>query len=671
MSYAWWEIHCTPEETQETLARIREAASPAPSYFVVLILSTLIAAYGLISNSTATVIGAMIVAPLMGPILGLALAVVRKDTETFYTSLFAEVAGVALVIGTGMLVAFLVSPYTLDFELSEITARVRPTLYDLAIGFAAGLAGAYCTVHPKLLGSVAGVAIAVALVPPLAVTGLTTAGALTNQVGWDKPFGSFILFFANFLTIELAAIIVFLLAGMGQLDAVISRQGVGRSLIIKLLLLAGTGWFLTDQLHGLVQERTITQQSQRVIRDYVGPIEGARLEGLTVTLRRNGTSVDAVVSSREEIRPAQVAELERDLNEAVNIDYRPIVLSVRSIRSSLASATEFLDEPPLPEPDPEKLRREALDRVLSQALSAQPVELESFQNLPEAGGHRKVLLTVIGPYALSPQLVKELQQQVNQLAASEPRLKGPPFQLTVRSLVIRTANAEQDVLYSAPDTRTPEEKRRLEFEATVAERVRTMVEQEGGLRLLEVHVSRQQAEQQPREIVRTVVQTPKLLSYNQVREWERCLKEMFSDQESAPEFELEIEQHLGATIRRSALEEQLRRDQRLERVYDVLTQSVQSSPGARLVGQPELRVSSDSLEVRVVIASPKTLSLASVKKWEQALQKAESQAMETPTAVRLIIDNRLGQLVEGPGASPMPSPSPTPSATPTPEPVLE
>ncbi|MCA9790627.1 MAG: DUF389 domain-containing protein [Candidatus Eremiobacteraeota bacterium] len=646
---AWWKIHCTPEETQETLSRIRDNASPGPTYFVLLILSTLIAAYGLVSNSTATVIGAMIVAPLMGPILGLGLAVVRKDSETFYSSLFAEVVGVILVILTGMLVAFVVSPHSIDYALGEIVGRTRPTLYDLAIGFAAGLAGAYCTVHPRLQASVAGVAIAVALVPPLTVTGLTMAGALAGETRFEAPLGSFMLFFANFLTIELASIIVFLMAGMGELDAVFSRQGLGRSLIIKLMLLVGTGWFLTNQLHNLVRERIAGEESRRVLSTYLGGVKGARLESSSVQLSGQGTSVYAVVTSRQEIRPAQVADIEKLLNEALSNDYRPVTLSVRSISSTWASATEFLDEPPQAKPDPEAQRRQAFNRVFTEALSNQPIELESFRLLPDSEGARRALVTVIAPYAMSPPLVRELEKRVNDGVAKESVLAGPPVKLTVRSVVIRSANADQDVPYSAPDTRSQAEKDRLAFEAAVRERLTQLVASHGGSTLLEAHVSQDKeasTENLQVEKVRLVLQAPKLLAADTVTAWEKELGEAFSNETIQREFQLEIEQRLGATIGRSLMEEEARKAAQLRRIEASLSKVVSSAKG-RVDGQPVVSTlappkpdAKPILAVGAVVVTPTALKPEVVKKWEKSLQSDEPDYV-----VKLAIDNRIGRLL--------------------------
>ena len=123
----WWIRDFGTEQRADCVERIKAGAIPDASYYVLIILSTLIASYGLLSNSTATVIGAMIVAPLMGPILGLAMGTVLGDTRMFRRSLTAEVSGVLLVVLTGILVAQVVGVSQIDFAASEIAHLPTPS----------------------------------------------------------------------------------------------------------------------------------------------------------------------------------------------------------------------------------------------------------------------------------------------------------------------------------------------------------------------------------------------------------------------------------------------------------------------------------------------------------------------------------------------------------------
>lgn len=116
----WWIPDFDDDSRRSSIERIAAGASPTPTYYLLLVLSTLIAGYGLHSNSTATVIGAMIVAPLMGPILGLAMGIVVGDARLFHSSLLAELSGVVVVILTAFLVAQVTGVSQIDFMASEI-----------------------------------------------------------------------------------------------------------------------------------------------------------------------------------------------------------------------------------------------------------------------------------------------------------------------------------------------------------------------------------------------------------------------------------------------------------------------------------------------------------------------------------------------------------------------
>jgi len=165
-----WQLNLENRVPPKELYKARIASSkPSLGFFVLLICSAVIATLGLISNSTAVVIGAMIVAPLMDPILSLAFGLSIADNRLVKRSAITVIIGIATVVCTAWLLA-------LTFDASEVnremTARTAPNLIDLVIAVAAAIAGAFTITRDKLSNSIAGVAIAVALVPPLCVTGI-------------------------------------------------------------------------------------------------------------------------------------------------------------------------------------------------------------------------------------------------------------------------------------------------------------------------------------------------------------------------------------------------------------------------------------------------------------------------------------------------------------------
>jgi len=193
----------------------RESAGSAttvgPAYWIVLTLSSAIAALGLALDSSAVIIGAMLIAPLLAPVIGLGLALAVGDGRlALEVALIVLVSTCAVIVAGALLAVALPLPF--QTVTSEIAARTRPTTLDLVIAVFSGLAGAVVTVarRSRLSGAVPGVAVAVALVPPLAVAGYGIG------TGWNWPIirGSLLLYGANLAGIVMSGMAVFLVAGM-------------------------------------------------------------------------------------------------------------------------------------------------------------------------------------------------------------------------------------------------------------------------------------------------------------------------------------------------------------------------------------------------------------------------------------------------------------------------
>lgn len=212
------------------------------SFWVMMCLATSIASFAIVQDSTAVVIGAMLVAPLMTPILGVAAASVNGWAARLGRSL----ALVAMAAAVGIAIAWLIAAWLPSVgELganTQITSRVEPSLVDFCIALAAGAAGAWASIDPRVSSSLAGVAIAVALVPPLSVVGITLEA---GQYEW--AMGALLLFLTNFVSIVLMATLVFVLSGFAaippdqdqrvQMRRVISVFSAGALLIIVPLSL--------------------------------------------------------------------------------------------------------------------------------------------------------------------------------------------------------------------------------------------------------------------------------------------------------------------------------------------------------------------------------------------------------------------------------------------------
>ena len=204
-------------------------------FSILLILASVIACAGLIANSVASIIGAMIIAPLMGPIVGIALGIVVGMPARAVRSLVVAVAGIAATIVIGVAMGAWLGNGPNVTENSEILGRTSPTLIDLVVALAAGAAGAYAASNAKVADSLPGVAIAIALVPPLG-----TVGILLSAGDYAGASGAMLLFLTNFVSIVLAASVVFVLVG------VVPFAGLARNAERT------QGWFVSFAVAGIL-----------------------------------------------------------------------------------------------------------------------------------------------------------------------------------------------------------------------------------------------------------------------------------------------------------------------------------------------------------------------------------------------------------------------------------
>ena len=182
---------------------------PFRSRFILMMgLSTAIATLGVISDSTAVVIGAMLVAPMMVPVLSVSASIVMGWPRRFFTQAAMVILGSLVATALAMCIALIV-PWHRDPLPAELLARTSPNVLDLAIALAAGAAGAYSQIRRQASDALIGVAVAVALVPPLAVAGI--ALQLTE---FRYALGAVLLFLANVSGIVMAAGLTFLLSGL-------------------------------------------------------------------------------------------------------------------------------------------------------------------------------------------------------------------------------------------------------------------------------------------------------------------------------------------------------------------------------------------------------------------------------------------------------------------------
>ncbi len=299
-------------ERQEQLAlyqTLRRAARPSVTYFVLIVLSAIIATLGLLLNSPAVIIGAMLVAPLMMPILGLAIGI------TFGAARVLRMAAESLVLGTASaifvaIVLTLISP--LGGMTGEVLARTQPTLLDLLVAFASGLAGAYAQSRSEASGALPGVAIAAALMPPVCTIGV---GIALGSPG--VTFGATLLFAANLIAITAAASLVFLLLGIRPPREAARQQWLRRGLLtsaVSLLLISlPLGFIMLRTItHERFESRTIT-----AFQEGIATWEDAVVEDVAVASARDGVQITATVRTAQPVSEDDLAALDAHLEDVL------------------------------------------------------------------------------------------------------------------------------------------------------------------------------------------------------------------------------------------------------------------------------------------------------------------------------------------------------------------
>lgn len=211
----------TSEEFQDLFKTLRTNSKISSVFIVMMILSTLIATFGLFANSSPVIIGAMILAPIISPIISFAMGIVRYDVNMLKQGIITILIGTCVALAFSAGVSLLVP---LEVITPEIEARLSPTLLDMGIAIASGIAAAYAHAKEEIAKSLAGVAIAVALVPPLAVSGIGI-----GWWDWEVFSGAFLLYLTNLAGIIMFAGIVFLILGFAPFKK--ARMGLVYTLV--------------------------------------------------------------------------------------------------------------------------------------------------------------------------------------------------------------------------------------------------------------------------------------------------------------------------------------------------------------------------------------------------------------------------------------------------------
>ncbi len=296
------------------------------AWWVMLLLSVAIATFGILQDSTAVVIGAMLIAPLMTPIIGTAAGAVNGWPMRVTSSLGMVAAGVGASIGLAFIIGAWAPQLIPLATNSQVTSRVNPNIIDMGIALAAGAAGAFASVNKRVSASIAGVAIAVALVPPLGVVGLTLhAGMLSDA------FGALMLFMTNLVSIILAAMVVFALTGFAPVSKMRENANqikrVAIAVGIAALVIATPLAFTVSSIIQTAAHQTEARKATETWLEDAPELEIGRIDV-------DGSEVSIIVTGPEAI-PA-IQDLEDALAEAfgkpatVTVEHIPAIVVVYS-----------------------------------------------------------------------------------------------------------------------------------------------------------------------------------------------------------------------------------------------------------------------------------------------------------------------------------------------------
>jgi uncharacterized hydrophobic protein (TIGR00271 family) len=296
-----WEVRDVRHQQQVVapsmlVDRLNDGARSSRDYIVLVVASSAIATFGLLENNAAVIIGAMIIAPLIFPIQALSFGAIAGNRQLLRRAALSVAIGTILSIVVAAILELLVSLPTLG---SEILARSKPTLMDLGIALAAGAVSGFATVRPSISSTIAGTAIAVALMPPICVIGIALASGKDNLA-----LGAFLLYATNLFGITLACMIVFRLAGHVKSA---DRTAFATAAVLTAAVAVPLGAGLIELLRFDRLESTLSS----ALRTQTVTFKHVELVQMRVDWLKSPPVATLTVRSTQPITPAQVSDLER------------------------------------------------------------------------------------------------------------------------------------------------------------------------------------------------------------------------------------------------------------------------------------------------------------------------------------------------------------------------
>lgn len=315
---------------------IQADALPTKTYFIMNALSAVIASYGLLANSAAVVIGAMLVAMMLGPISGVALSFIDSRWILFRTAISTLLMGVVMIFAIGVVIGFIHHDMPMT---TEILSRTQPTVIDLMIALAGGAAGAFASVSPRLSVAVVGVAVATALVPPLAASGILFA-----HFQWANSGNAFLLAVTNMVAIQISSSLVLWIAGFRRGSEKELQSNVLEfikrniwSLLVLVILAVYLSFNLTQRVRLQLYETSISQIVKNNLND-----DNNIINAVVFDQKEDYTLVRVVIRGDHEPTQKQLAMLNQEMSK----DNRglPTKLQIRFIPVKILQIEGSTDE---------------------------------------------------------------------------------------------------------------------------------------------------------------------------------------------------------------------------------------------------------------------------------------------------------------------------------------
>ena len=316
----------TRERRGEVQVQLRDSSSPDFDFFLLVVLSCIIATLGLLTDSPAVIIGAMLVAPLMSPIIGLGLGSLTGDATLLRNAAIALARGAAIAILISTLLTWgnRLLPFLPLQELpNEVLARTHPTPIDLTIALAGGMAAAFALAMPAISAALPGVAIATALMPPLCTVGVGIA-----MGRWDVAGGALLLFITNAVTIAFAAMLVFAAVGftIKREDGHIVPRALVVTAVFTLILLIPLTWLGVQ----FFRDATENKLTEDVVKEEIVRYD-VELADLAITNQDDTIHINLTVRTSKPLLYEDVNQMQQDI--ALRLQ-RPVSVVVNQIFAS-------------------------------------------------------------------------------------------------------------------------------------------------------------------------------------------------------------------------------------------------------------------------------------------------------------------------------------------------